>query len=85
MSPYQVNQEYNELSSDSPNDQKLSTENLQGFPACPCCGNQFGIAVCSCNKILCSGEEQITTCPWCGTKGQYGNGSSAIDLNRNLG
>jgi len=82
---YQVNQDYHDLSSDKQIDQKISTENLQGFPTCPCCGNQFGIAVCSCNKILCSGEETVTTCPWCGTQAQYGSGSDSIDLNRNLG
>jgi uncharacterized protein YegL len=82
---YPVNQEYHELSSVSPKDQKLSTENLQGFPACPYCGNQFGVSVCSCNKILCSGEENITICPWCDTQGQYSHGSGSIDLNRNLG
>jgi len=82
---YQVNQDYYELSSDTSVDQTLSTENLQGFPACPCCGNQFGISVCSCNKILCTGEEDVTTCPWCGTKAHYGQGSGSIDLNRNLG
>jgi uncharacterized protein YegL len=82
---YQVNQDYHELSSDQQIDQKLSTENLQGFPTCPCCGNQFGIAVCTCNKILCSGDEKVTTCPWCGTQGEYGHGSGSIDLNRNLG
>lgn len=82
---YQVNQDYHELSCDQQTDQKISTENLQGFPTCPCCGNQFGISVCSCNKILCSGEEKITTCPWCGIQGQYGYSSDSIDLNRNLG
>ena len=82
---YQVNQEYHELSSGYEIDQKISTEHLQGFPTCPCCGNQFGVSVCSCNKILCSGEEEITTCPWCGIQGQYGQGSGSIDLNRNLG
>jgi uncharacterized protein YegL len=82
---YLLNQEYHELSSGQQIDQKISTENLQGFPTCPCCGNQYGIAVCSCNKILCSGEEKITTCPWCGTQAQYGNNSGSIDLNRNLG
>ncbi len=82
---YPVNDGYHELSANYQLDQKLSTENLQGFPTCPCCGNQFGIAVCSCSKILCSGEEKVTTCPWCGTKGEYGNGSGSIDLNRNLG
>jgi uncharacterized protein YegL len=82
---YPVNSEYKDLSSDSNIDQSLSTDNLQGFPACPCCGNQFGVAVCSCKKILCSGDEQITTCPWCGIQGQFGEGSGSIDLNRNLG
>ena len=82
---YQVNSDYHELSSDKQIDQKLSTENLQGFPTCPCCGNQFGISVCSCNKILCTGEEDVTTCPWCGTQAHYGQGGGSIDLNRNLG
>ena len=82
---YQVNQDYHDLSSDKQIDQKISTENLQGFPTCPCCGNQFGVSVCSCTKILCSGEEKVTTCPWCGVQGEYGQGSGSIDLNRNLG
>ncbi len=82
---YQVDQDYRELSSDQQFDQKISTENLQGFPTCPCCGNQFGVSVCSCTKILCTGEEKVTICPWCGVQGQYGNGSGSIDLNRNLG
>jgi uncharacterized protein YegL len=82
---YQVDQDYRELSSDQQFDQKISTENLQGFPTCPCCGNQFGVSVCSCTKILCTGEEKVTTCPWCEVQGQYGNGSGSIDLNRNLG
>jgi uncharacterized protein YegL len=82
---YQVNQDYRELSSDQQIDQKISTENLQGFPTCPCCGNQFGIAVCSCNNILCSGNEKVTTCPWCNIQGEFGHGGGSIDLNRNLG
>lgn len=82
---YQVNQDYHDLSSGQLIDQKISTENLQGFPTCPCCGNQFGVSVCSCTKILCSGEEKVTTCPWCGIQGEYGHGSGSIDLNRNLG
>jgi len=82
---YPINQEYYELSSEEQIDQKLNSENLQGFPACPCCGNQFGVAVCSCKKLLCSGDEKITVCPWCGTQGQYGYGDGSIDLNRNLG
>jgi uncharacterized protein YegL len=82
---YPVNQEYSELCAPGQVDQPLSTENLQGYPTCPCCGNQFGIAVCSCKKILCSGEEKVTTCPWCGIQGEYTSGSGNIDLNRNLG
>jgi uncharacterized protein YegL len=82
---YQVGSDYHELSAEGGADQKLSTENLQGFPTCPCCGNQFGVAVCQCDKILCSGNEEITTCPWCGIQGRFGSGSGSIDLNRNLG
>jgi uncharacterized protein YegL len=82
---YLVNNEYYELSSNTTPDLQFSTENLEGFPACPCCGNQFGISVCTCKKIHCTGNEKITTCPWCGNKGEYGFGSGPIDLNRNLG
>jgi uncharacterized protein YegL len=82
---YPVNNEYYELSADTNANNSISSANLEGFPTCPCCGNQFGIAVCSCNKLLCSGNEEITTCPWCGVQGKFGEGSGSIDLNRNLG
>jgi uncharacterized protein YegL len=82
---YPINTEYHELSSDKSMNQSLSTENLQGFPACPCCGNQFGVSVCSCKNILCSGNEEITKCPWCGVEGHFGEGSGSVDLNRNWG
>jgi len=82
---YPVNNDYSELSTANQIENPVSTENLQGFPTCPCCGNQFGVAVCSCKKILCSGEEKVTTCPWCGAQGEYTSGSGSIDLNRNLG
>lgn len=82
---YQVGPDYHELSADSTTNQMLSSENLEGFPTCPCCGNQFGVAVCKCNKILCSGNEEITTCPWCSIQGKFGYGDGSIDLNRNLG
>ncbi len=64
---------------------KINTEELMGFPACPSCGNQFGVAVCQCQKIHCCGNEEISTCPWCGNKAQYGSGEGGMDLNRQLG
>jgi uncharacterized protein YegL len=82
---YPVDAEYFQLSANTTLDNKLSTEDLEGFPTCPCCGNQFGVSLCSCNNILCTGSEDLTTCPWCGKQDRFGYGSGSLDLNRNLG
>lgn len=64
---------------------KVNSEELDGAPACPCCGNQFAFAMCSCGKIHCIGNEEISTCSWCGNKGSYGSGQGGFDINRSLG
>jgi len=28
------------------------------------------------------GEEEISTCPWCGNQGKYGSGDGGFDVNR---
>ena len=54
------------------------------YPGCPHCGNKT-VAMCVCNKISCVGGGQDfgsymeLTCPWCGSRGQYGVASS-IDV-----
>jgi uncharacterized protein YegL len=64
---------------------KVNTSSLYGFPACPCCGNQFGFATCNCGGIHCCNEEKVQTCPWCGGQAEYSMGSGDIDVSRTRG
>jgi len=82
---FQVDNNYFELSDNSSNDFKINTEELIGAPTCPCCGNQIAFAVCSCGKLHCLGNEEISTCPWCGNHGTYGAGEGGFDVNRTQG
>ncbi len=82
---YQVNNEYFELSEENSPDIQINTDELIGAPTCPCCGNQFAFAVCSCGKLHCIGFEQTNICPWCGCTGEYGMGSSGFNVNRTQG
>lgn len=82
---FQVDNSYFELSDESNKDFKINTEELIGAPTCPCCGNQYAFAMCSCGKLHCIGEEEVSTCPWCGTQAQYGFGEGGFDVNRTQG
>jgi uncharacterized protein YegL len=82
---FPVDNTYFELSGKEEANNKISTEELEGFPACPSCGNQWGFGVCSCGRVHCIGTEEVSTCPWCGNEGQYGVGEGNIDLNRTQG
>jgi uncharacterized protein YegL len=82
---FQVDNSYYELCDENARDAKVNSSELMGAPACPCCGNQFGLAMCQCGKIHCIGDEQISTCPWCGNSGTYGSGEAGFDLNRAQG
>ena len=82
---YQVDNSYFELSDNTTNNFKISTEELIGAPTCPCCGNQFAFAVCSCGKLHCIGDEEVSTCPWCGNQGKYGPGEGGFEVNRTQG
>jgi uncharacterized protein YegL len=80
---YNIEEEsYNSLSDQSIVTKSISTEELLGFPTCPCCGNQFGFASCSCGKLLCVGDEELTTCPWCRTQAKFGAGEGHMNINR---
>ncbi len=52
----------------------ISTEQMNGFPPCPYCGN-ICISYCNCGKIFCCtpivNEAQMLTCPWCGKTERY--------------
>lgn len=82
---YPVDNSYFELSNESSLNQKISTEELEGFPTCPSCGNQWGFSVCACGKLHCSGNERITVCPWCGNQGEYGFGGNPLNIDRTQG
>ena len=82
---FQADQTYYELSDEGALKQKISTEELVGAPHCPCCGNQFGLALCSCGGMHCIGDEPQSTCPWCGNTGKYGIGEGGFDVNRTQG
>ena len=82
---FQVDNTYFELSDENASISKVRSEELIGAPSCPCCGNQFAFAMCSCGKIHCIGEEEISTCPWCNNSAKYGYGEGGFDVNRGLG
>jgi len=82
---FQVDNTYFELSDESSKKQSIHTDELAGAPTCPCCGNQIGFALCSCNNIHCIGGEEVSTCPWCGNQGRYGVGEGGFDVNRTQG
>lgn len=68
---YPIDEEnYNELS-ESKSNRRINTTSLRGVPACPCCGNQFGVVICECGDIMCS-DGHTTACPWCGMEGSLG-------------
>jgi len=82
---FQVDNSYYELSDESALLQKINSQELIGAPSCPSCGNQFSFAMCSCGKLHCVGDEEMSTCPWCGSQGKYGVGSGGFDVNRTQG
>lgn len=82
---YQIDKEsYKSLSLNAVN--RINTTELVGMPTCPCCGNQWGLAICECGNIFCAGELTNFECPWCGIEGQLGFGeSSGMDISRGIG
>lgn len=36
------------------------------LPACPICGEDEGVAKCSCGRLSCWPPAETTRCPWCG-------------------
>ncbi len=84
---FPVENSYFELQDQTPNSnqKKINTAELVGFPSCPCCGNQFGFSYCACGNIMCTGEEEVSKCPWCGTEARFGLGQGNVDINRTKG
>ncbi|MEL6988185.1 MAG: TerY-C metal binding domain-containing protein [Bacteroidota bacterium] len=58
---------------------------MRGVPNCPCCGNQFALAICQCQNIFCLDGGGYQKCPHCGLTGNYGQGGGAINIDRQQG
>ena len=82
---YPVDNAYFELCDGFASGGSVNTSSLVGFPTCPCCGNQYGFSHCACGKILCTGEEDITKCPWCDAEAHFGFGEGSANIDRTRG
>lgn len=94
---YPVDNTYHELTDGTAKQFSINTNELWGAPTCPCCGNQFGFAMCGCGEIHCVGIDEIdkgdgkppkkqSCCPGCNTMGSFGaGGSEGFDVNRTQG
>lgn len=76
---------YQELSGKNTESLKISSVELSGNPNCPCCGNNYAVATCSCGGIHCINGSGANICPWCGNEGFYGMSDEEFDINRTLG
>jgi uncharacterized protein YegL len=77
---------YERLSEKGATNRKINTSELLGAPVCPCCGNQYGLVLCSCGKIFCVGEDGECHCPWCGSGGLLSiAGEEGLNLSRTRG
>lgn len=82
---YPVDNSYFELCDDAVSESSINTSSLVGFPACPCCGNQYGFSHCACGNIICTGEEEITKCPWCNAEARFSLGEGSAHITRTRG
>ena len=81
-----IAESYFQLSEGSAINETINTEELEGFPTCPCCANPYSFAMCGmCHKIHCIAGEGACTCPWCGSQGRYGAGEGGMDVGRAQG
>lgn len=82
---YPIEEETYKSLSDGKSNRYVNTMSLCGVPACPCCGNQFGVVICECGNIMCS-DGHTTSCPWCGMEGSLSEiAEGGIDITRGRG
>lgn len=82
---YTVNSEsYEKFSGSNPDRKNISTDNLIGDPACPCCENTSSLILCDCENISCGETGKPHKCPWCGNQGEIVD-TETLDLPRERG
>ena len=82
---FKIEESYFELCDEGPAGEIINTTELEGFPPCPHCVNQYGFSHCGCGKIMCTGNEEISECPWCENKSKFGIGEGSANINRRKG
>ncbi len=82
---YPVDNQYFDLSNGQEDKVSIHTNELVGFPLCPYCSNPYGFSGCSCGGIFCSGDETVSTCPWCHNEIQMSAGEGGFNVNRTAG
>lgn len=82
---YMVDNQYFDMCESAPVNQQISTSELAGFPHCPCCSNSYGFSACSCGGILCTGNEEVSKCPWCNQQIKFGFSEGHQNINRTRG
>ena len=85
---FQVSDDYFQLSQEGAGNARVNSEELQGVPNCPCCGNSIGLALCPCGNIFCVDERaQTATCPWCSRQLRLSaeGSSGGFDISRTKG
>jgi uncharacterized protein YegL len=82
---FPIENSYYNLCDGGSSNAKINTAELTGFPACPCCSNQYGFSFCACGNVLCTGDEEITKCPWCEAEAHFGLTDGSANVNRTRG
>jgi len=82
---FPVENSYYDLSESEASKATINSSELIGFPTCPHCGNKFGFSHCGCGNIMCTGDEEISHCPWCGIDASFGFSEGGLNINRTRG
>lgn len=92
---FALDKSYYELTDEGKASQTINSQELIGTPTCPCCGNQFAIAMCECGEIHCLGVENIeeknkpieklSCCPSCNHVGIFSLSEGGFDIDRSQG
>ena len=77
---------FEELSDNKSYQLQVNTDELKGAPSCPCCGNELGLVLCSCEAIMCTDlESPIQKFPNCNREAMIGYGEGGTNINRTQG
>lgn len=83
---FPLGEDYFELTEgEGPSNATVNTDELLGFPHCPCCGNSYGFCLCPCGGLFCMGDADSATCPWCSRQLRMGGEGGSMNVSRTKG